>query len=134
MLVNAPLTNENAEAPDYRRKTPLLFYKPGEWKRTLITDQDEGVVHCIYPTEWDGAQDLLTASFQGVFRIRQAKDGSFTRTKIVDGSPEAWPKSGASDVAVGHLGKTRFLATIEPWHTGTRWRFIPNRRVSGSAR
>src|SRR6185436_4425778 len=25
-------------------------------------------------------------------------------------------KSGSSDVAVGHLGRERFLATIEPWH------------------
>jgi hypothetical protein len=68
--------------------------------------------------DWDGKgrQALLTASFQGVYLIRQAKDGSFTRTKLTGGSPEAWPKSGASDVAVGRIGKKRFLATIEPWH------------------
>ncbi len=118
LLVNAPLTNEAAEAPDYRGKTPLVFYKPGEWKRTLITYDDEGVLHCIYPFDWDGdgRDELLSASFQGVFLIKQAKDGSFSRTKLTGGSPEAWPKSGASDVAVGRVGKTRFLATIEPWH------------------
>jgi len=118
LLVNAPLTNENAEAPDYRGGTPLVFYKPGDWKRALITGADDGVVHCIYPYEWDrdGKQQLLTASFQGVFLIRQAKDGSFTRTKLTGGSPQEWPKSGASDVAVGSLGKERFFATIEPWH------------------
>ncbi len=118
LVVNAPLTNEAAEVPDYRGRTPLVFYKPGEWKRTMITDADEGVVHCIYPFDWDGdgREELLTASFQGIFLIKQAKDGTFTRTKLADGSPEAWPKSGASDVAVGQLGKKRFLATIEPWH------------------
>jgi hypothetical protein len=122
LLVNAPLTNEAAEAPDYRGHVPLVFYKPGEWKRTLVTDADEGVLHCIYPFDWDGdgKDELLTASFQGVFSIKQEKNGSFTRTKIAEGSPEAWPKSGASDVAVGHLqgktGKKRFITTIEPWH------------------
>ena len=33
-----------------------------------------------------------------------------------DGDPGAWPRSGASDVAVGRTGRERFLATIEPWH------------------
>jgi hypothetical protein len=36
--------------------------------------------------------------------------------EIARGSPESWPKSGASDVAVGLLGRERFLAAIEPWH------------------
>jgi hypothetical protein len=118
LLVNAPLTAEDAVAPDYRGHTPLVFYKPGEWKRGLVTDADEGVVHCIYPYDWDGdgRQDILTASFQGVYLLHSNDDGSWTRTKLTAGSPEPWPKSGASDVAVGKLGKKRFLATIEPWH------------------
>lgn len=121
LLVNAPLTNESAEAPDYRGHTPLVFYKPGEWKRALISDADEGVVHCIYPFDWDGdgRDELLTASFQGIFLIKQAKDGSFTRTKLSGGSPDAWPKSGASDVAVGKAGGKRLFTTIEPWHGNT---------------
>jgi hypothetical protein len=122
LLVNAPLTNAEAVAPDYRGKTPLVYYKPGEWKRQMLTDEDEGVLHCIYPFDWDGdgRQDLLTASFQGVFLLHTNKDAShgatWTRTKLTPGSPDAWPKSGASDVTVGYLGKTRFLTTIEPWH------------------
>lgn len=118
LVINAPLTNAEAVAPDYHGGTPLVFYKPGEWKRQTITNDDDGVVHCIYPVDWDsdGKQQLLTASFQGVFLIRQTKDGKWTREKLTGGSPEPWPKSGASDVAVGKLGKERFLATIEPWH------------------
>jgi hypothetical protein len=118
LVVDAPLTDADAVAPDYRGKTPLVFYKPGEWKRQLITDADDGVLHCIYPVDWDGdgKQQLLTASFQGIFLIRQLKDGKWERTKLAAGSPDPWPKSGASDVAVGRLGKERFLATIEPWH------------------
>jgi len=118
LVVNAPLTDADAVAPDYHGKTPLVFYKPGEWKRQLITDADDGVVHCIYPVDWDGdgKQQMLTASFQGVFLLRQQKDGKWERTKLAAGSPDAWPKSGASDVAVGRLRNERFLATIEPWH------------------
>ena len=54
VLVNAPLTGAHAEAPDYRDHTPLVFYRPGEWKRELIGDQNEGVVHGIYVIDWDG--------------------------------------------------------------------------------
>jgi hypothetical protein len=120
-LVDAPLTEDTAVAPDYHGKTPLVFYKPGEWKRELITDADDGVLHCIYPFDWDGdgKPQLLTASFQGIFLLRQMKDGKWERTKLASGSPDPWPKSGASDVAVGKLGKERFLATIEPWHGNT---------------
>jgi len=118
LLVNAPLTNADAKPPDYRGATPLVAYRPGDWKRQLITDADEGVVHCIYPVDWDGngRQSLLTASFQGIHLIRENKDGRFARTKLTGGSPAPWPKSGASDVAVGYLGKQRFVASIEPWH------------------
>ncbi len=117
LVINAPLTNEKAVAPDYHGGTPLVYYKPGEWRRQTITNEDDGVVHCIYPVDWDGdgKQQLLTASFQGVFLIRQMKD-KWERTKLVAGSPDEWPKSGASDVAVGKAGRERFLATIEPWH------------------
>ena len=48
VLVNAPLTGAKAEAPDYRDQTPLVFYRPGEWKRELISDENSGVVHGIY--------------------------------------------------------------------------------------
>ena len=34
------------------------------------------------------------------------------RTEIAKGDPAPWPKSGSSDVSVGHLGKSRFLAAI----------------------
>ena len=42
--------------------------------------------------------------------------GQWTRTLLTKGDPAPWPKSGASDVAVGHLAKRRFLCSIEPWH------------------
>ena len=118
VLVNAPLTGAHAEAPEYRDHTPLVFYRPGEWKRELIGDQNEGVVHGIYPVDWDGdgRDAILTASFVGIDLYRFGKDGRWSRREIAKGDPAAWPKGGSSDVTVGRVGGERYLAAIEPWH------------------
>jgi hypothetical protein len=123
VVINAPLTGAAAAALDYRDQTPLVYYVPGEWKRRVISTENSGVVHGIFVTDWDGngRQDIVTASFTGLHLFRYTKDARWTRTEIAKGDPGPWPKSGSSDIAVGHLGganqeKTRFLATIEPWH------------------
>jgi hypothetical protein len=123
VVVNAPLTGAAAAAPDYRDQTPLVYYVPGEWKRRVIGTENSGVVHGIFVTDWDGdgRQDILTASFTGIHLFRYTKDSRWTRTEIAKGDPAPWPKSGSSDIAVGHIAgvnkeKTRFLAAIEPWH------------------
>ena len=54
VLVNFPLIGSQAVAPDYRDHVPLLMYRPGEWKREVITDTEEGVVHGIDATDWNG--------------------------------------------------------------------------------
>jgi hypothetical protein len=118
VVINAALTGPEAGAPEYRGNTPLVFYRPGEWKRQLISDENTGVVHGIYVVDWDGdgRDEILTASFTGIHLFKLTKDGKWTRTEIAKGDPGPWPKSGSSDVAVGKLGRTRFLAAIEPWH------------------
>jgi hypothetical protein len=123
VVINAALTGAAAAAPDYRDQTPLVYYVPGEWKRRVISTENSGVVHGIFVTDWDGngRQDILTASFTGIHLFRYPKDARWTRTEIAKGDPSPWPKSGSSDIAVGHIGagslaKTRFLAAIEPWH------------------
>ena len=113
VVVNAALTAPDTGAPDYRGQTPLVYYRPGEWKRRVISMENTGVVHGIFVTD---EKCLLTASFTGIHQFCAAKDGTFTRTEIAKGDPAPWPKSGSSDVAVGHLGRTQFYAAIEPWH------------------
>lgn len=117
VLVNFPLIGPRALAPTYRDRVPLVMYRPGDWKREAITDADEGVVHGILTTPWESGrrEASLSASFVGVHAHR-FDNGRWTRTEIVKGDPGEWPKSGASDVAVGRVGRDRFLATIEPWH------------------
>lgn len=119
VLVNAALTGAKAEKPDYRGNTPLVFYRPGEWKRQLISDANQGVVHGIFITRWSSkgkAEDILTASFVGIHRYHLEKNGAWTRTEISKGDPAPWPQSGSSDIAMGTLKGKRFLAAIEPWH------------------
>lgn len=117
VVINAPLAAADAQAPDYRGHVPLVYYVPGEWKRRLIGDEEQGVVHGIFITDWDhdGRDDVLIGSFLGIHLYR-FRNGTWLRTAIAKGSPKPWPKSGTSDVAVGHIGKERFLAAIEPWH------------------
>jgi hypothetical protein len=123
VVINAPLTGALAAAPDYRDQTPLVYYRPGEWKRRVIGTENSGVVHGIFITDWDGTgrDSILTASFTGIHLFQYApatsqKDARWTRSEIAKGDPAPWPKSGSSDVAVGRLGAARFLAAIEPWH------------------
>jgi hypothetical protein len=118
VVVNAALTGAKAAGPDYRDQTPLVYYRAGEWKRQTISDENSGVVHGLWIIDWDrdGRDDILTASFTGLHVFQMGKDGAWSRTEIGKGSPEAWPKSGSSDIAVGMQGKERFLAAIEPWH------------------
>ena len=117
VLVNFPLIGSHATAPEYRDHVPLVMYRPGEWKRELIDDDEEGVVHGIFSTDWSGdtRESLLSASFLGV-HARRFDKGQWTRTKVVDGDPSPWPKSGSSEIVVGRLGREYFLGTIEPWH------------------
>ena len=118
VLVNAPLTGAQAEPPEFRGHTPLVYYRPGEWKREVIGDQNEGVVHGISVFDWDGdgRDEILTASFVGIDLYKLGKDGHWIRSELAKGDPAVWPKSGSSDIAIGKTGKDRFLAAIEPWH------------------
>jgi len=118
VVINAALAAADAEAPDFRGDAPLVFYRPGEWKRQPITPQNSGLVHGIYIIDWDGDKrdEILTAGFEGIYLFKLAKNGQWIRTEIAKGDPSPWPKSGSSDVAVGKLGKQRYLAAIEPWH------------------
>jgi hypothetical protein len=122
VVINAPLTGAKAEPPDYRDDTPLVYYRPGEWKRQEIRPQNTGLVHGILVVDWDGDKrdEILTAGFEGIHLFKLGKAGQWTRTEITRGDPAPWPKSGSSDIAIGHLGRgsraARYLAVIEPWH------------------
>jgi hypothetical protein len=118
VFIDAPLVGPNAVAPDYRDRVPLVYYKPGEWERRLIDEQEEGILHGLTIVNWlhNGRDQILTAGFSGIALRALGTDGKWQRTAISKGDPAPWPKGGSSDVVPGHIGKERFLAAIEPWH------------------
>ena len=63
----------------------------------LVTDADR-----------DPADELITASKEGVRLWDRAADGKWTHTLIGDGAP--------GEVKLGRVGGRRLLATVEPWH------------------
>ncbi len=130
VLVNLPLIGPKAQAPQYRDQVPLVMYRPGAWTREAITTADSGVVHGIFHAPWGDeiGESVLSASFTGVHRLRFDR-GNWTRTMLLRGDPAAWPRSGASEIAVGHLRRELFLATIEPWHGN---QVVVYRRVAGA--
>jgi hypothetical protein len=107
VAINAPLAGFGADAPDFRAAVPLVYYRPGDWKRAVISTENEGVVHGIYI---DGPS-IYSASFLGIHRHEMRGD-KWTRRQVAKGDPGAWPKSGSSDIAVAK----GYMAAIEPWH------------------
>ena len=97
VLVNAPLAGASATPPDYKGAVPLVFYRPGVWKRETISEELQGVLHGILATNWrtKGREDMLTASFLGIDLFTFEKDKRWRRTRLADGNPDAWPKGGA---------------------------------------
>jgi hypothetical protein len=116
-LVNAPLAGVSAGLPDYKGPNTVYAYNPADWKRQIVTDAEDGVMHGILATDWDGKgrEALLTASFLGV-HIHRYNNGRWTRTRLVEGHPAPWPGNGAGEVAVVRTKGGRLLATMEPFH------------------
>jgi hypothetical protein len=124
VFLNAPLTSADASPPEFRGHVPIVYYRPGVWKREVISTEEEGVLHGLWI---ENPESFLAASFVGIHRYRFSQ-GHWKRTEIAKGNPAPWPKSGSSDVTEGD----GFIATIEPWHgnqvvlyqTGGKWRKV----------
>jgi hypothetical protein len=127
-LFNAPLIGAANVAPKYEGKTPLVFYIvpktwASDWKRLTVTNDLNGITHRVRVVRWDPKlkrDQLLTANFDGVILHTATGKGEsmkWDHKLIVKGhDSEEAPRLGTSDVRVAHLGKTRFLAAVEPWH------------------
>jgi hypothetical protein len=119
ILVNAPLIGPSAETPDARASNQIVYYEAPDWTRQVIGEV-EGLVHGILPTRQapfaTGKGDaLLSAGFTGIVQ-HQWHHGAWVSQRLTAGSPADWPKSGSSDVVVGHHRRDPIFATLEPWH------------------
>ena len=119
-LVVAPILHEAAESqadPD-RLPTPLVVYRPGEWVRESITDQNLGATHGLLPWDFDGdgVDEVVTAGRMGIHSHSRSPDGRWLRTELSAGVPEPYPDGGSSDVSAGRFAGRPFFAAIEPFH------------------
>lgn len=130
LLLVAPMVGQRFP-PREGDPAPIYFYRPGQWKREMLSNEPRGVLHAIYPVSWEGGprQQLLAASYAGL-QLLELREGRWLATRIAEGDPRPWPLCGSSEVRLGHLRENRFLASIEPWHgnqvvvylpTGDRW-------------
>ena len=121
-LINAPLVGPKGLAPTYDQdKASLFWYGQGKWERRQIADDISGILHRVRPVFWDNDRrsELLTASFDGITLYRASGRGANVKweaRRLSPGHAGTAPRLGSSDVAVGQINRTRFLASVEPWH------------------
>ena len=117
VLINSVLTAPTAEPPGYEgadRAVLSTTRRTGNGRRfrqRIAASYMESLSPIGMATS---ANDVLTASFMGIHAHEWSR--KWKREELSKGSPDPWPKSGSSDIAVGKLKKTRFMAAIEPWH------------------
>ena len=119
VLLNGPMVNPDEPEVSGGNAVPVYIYHPGDnWRRETLTDVPRGYLHGMTVTDWDGKgpHNLLTASSLGIHVWRRAASGEWTGDLLTSGNPEAWPRAGSADVAVGRTESGRFLAAIEPYH------------------
>jgi len=118
-IVIAPILAGTATGfpdPD-RNVTPLYVYRPENvWKRETISLENRGVTHGLNIQSLSGAGEaVMTSGYSGT-NIHEFKNGKWVRTPLTPGLDAPWPGGGSSDVMFGHVGRSRFYVTIEPFH------------------
>ena len=125
-LVVAPLHGKGTAGPEWWNGAGarLLVLSPGDspasggWEAEVAEDSLH-VVHNFWPVNLDSdpAQELITASYEGVSLLDRAASGEWSLTKIGDGYREGDGDKGAGEIKLGRRadGK-RYIATVEPWH------------------
>ncbi|MFM9116245.1 MAG: FG-GAP repeat domain-containing protein [Planctomycetota bacterium] len=123
-LIVSPLMGRGTTKPNWAEApVRLLAYTiPKDPRREpwvpKVLNEDVHVTHNLIPADvdGDGKLDLLLVSFEGVHWLRRTPSGSWQRTRIGTGNQATSPNRGASEIKYGKLGKTDYIATIEPWH------------------
>jgi hypothetical protein len=84
-----------------------------------VADSSLHTIHNLQLTDLNGDQrdEVVLASWEGVFVLERNVAGRWTRTRIGSGNQESKPSKGSSEVKVGrYRNGGSYVATIEPWH------------------
>jgi len=130
-LVHAPIFGPGSKGVQAPKPAHLWGFRPpkdlgrGQWEAWEI-DETLTVLHGIWAGRLNGTgrDQLLTASYEGIYQFRYEGDypsGNWTKVCISRGAePEGktpGTSQGSSEVVAGRLGSGRnFIAAIEPWH------------------
>jgi hypothetical protein len=125
-LVSLPIIGIGAGAREYRVGVQFKMYQIPEDPRTMewprqIIDNALHMAHGISIADWDDIPpfEILTASFEGIHVFQcDAGPSPFQKYLAGSGNRGARPAQGSSEVGLGRLAteKSRFIASIEPWH------------------
>ena len=125
-LVIAPLHGRGMKAPALNEgagtrvlvltvpKDPFQADWPAE-----VACEDLHTTHNLQLVDFDGdgKDEVLLASWEGVFLLKRDSSARWSKTKLGEGNQTAKPFKGASEIKVGKLANGgRYIATIEPWH------------------
>jgi hypothetical protein len=120
-LIVLPIFGVGSSAPAHDGAVQLSAYLlPSDlsapWQKQLLDDSHLEVAHGLAVVDYDGdgSDDILTAANDGVDLFRPSMAAA--REHLADGAPGQAPDRGSSEIGLGQLGESRFLATIEPWH------------------
>ena len=118
-LIVAPLHGRGTSGPKHWEGAGarLLVLRPPDWNEE-VADSTFHILHNFWPTNFDDdpADEILTASYEGVHLLDRSRSGGWTRTKLGEGY-QGEDIRGAGEIKLGKLknGK-RYIATVEPWH------------------
>ena len=125
-LVVAPLQGRGTKGPDWGAgdgSRVMVFTVPADpakdaWPMEVADDSLHAVHNLqLVDLDGDGREDVLLASWEGVFALRRGADGRWSKERLGVGNQESKPNKGSSEIKLGRLADGRkYLATIEPWH------------------
>jgi hypothetical protein len=125
-LVVAPLQGRGTKGPNWgagEGVRVLVYDVPASpvadrWP-VEVADSSLHTIHNLQLVDVDGdhRDEIVLASWEGVFALDRGSDGKWTKTQIGTGNQDSKPFKGSSEIKVGRLhGGTTYVATIEPWH------------------
>ena len=125
-LIVAPLQGRGTKGPNWGEGNGVrvLVYSIPEhpekdpWPFEVAADSLH-TTHNLQAIDFDGdgLDEIVIASWEGVFVLDRGSDGHWTKTQLGTGNQDTKPNKGSSEVKVGRLADgRRYVATIEPWH------------------